>query len=97
MAHYLDRSAASGEEELFVQEGLDMAQRAIAGLPPKCRLIFRLRYFADLSPKQIAQELDISPNTVQNHLGKGKQIVKAYLRANSDLVFVLFVYLTAFL
>lgn len=89
IAHYLEHSTHYVEEELFVREGLDMARQAIATLPPKCRLIFRLRYFFDLSLQQISEELEISPNTVQNHLGKGKKVVKAYLRANSDLVFAL--------
>ena len=76
------------EEQIFLKEGLQIANQAIENLPPKCRLVFRLRYFSGLSLQQIAEELDISINTVQNHLTKGTRTVKAYLQANSDLVFV---------
>jgi RNA polymerase sigma-70 factor (ECF subfamily) len=80
------------EDEIFIREGLQIANQAIASLPPKCRLVFRLRYFSGLSLQQIAEELNISTNTVQNHLSKGTRIVKTHLQANSDLVFLVFLH-----
>lgn len=77
------------EEQLYFKEGMEIAGRAIENLPPKCRQIFRLRYLEGLSLRQIADELHISPNTVQNHLQKGTRLVKGYLQQHSDLVFFL--------
>ena len=87
--HYFEDLSNKIEADIAFKEGLAIAQAAIEKLPPKCRTVFRLRYFNDLSLRQISEELNISTNTVQNHLTKGTQIVKAYLKSNSDLVFLL--------
>ena len=77
------------EEDLYLQDGLKIAGKAIESLPPKCRQVFHLRYRDGLSLSQIANELHISTNTVQNHLQKGTRLVKGYLQDHSDLVFTL--------
>lgn len=86
--HYFADLSNKIEDEISFKEGLAVAQAAIESLPPKCRAVFQLRYFNDLSLRQIAEELNISPNTVQNHLTKGTRLVKMHLKTNSDLVFV---------
>ena len=50
-------------------------------LPLKCREIFKLRYYEDINPKEIADRLNISVSTVENQIYKGLKI----LRSNSDL------------
>ena len=77
------------EEQIFMKEGMKMAKQAIDGLPPRCRQVFQLRYSEELSLQQIAEELNISINTVKKQLRKGTHTVKDYLRANADLVFFL--------
>ncbi len=37
-------------------------------LPPRCREVFILHRFRGLSHKQIAEQLNISPKTVENHM-----------------------------
>lgn len=76
-------------ESLFMKEGMQMANQAISTLPPRCREVFHLRYFSGLSLIQIAEELKISPNTVQNHLQKGTRLVRTYLRSHTDVIAVL--------
>jgi RNA polymerase sigma-70 factor (ECF subfamily) len=41
---------------------------AVKNLPPRCREVFILRRFHDLSPDEIAQRLGISRNMVEKHL-----------------------------
>lgn len=41
---------------------------AIAGLPPKCREVFRLSYIEGLPNKDIGSRLGISLSTVENHM-----------------------------
>lgn len=77
------------EEQIFIKEGMKIAKQAIDELPPRCRQVFQLRYSEERSLKQIAEELNISINTVKKQLRKGTHIVKDYLRANADLVFSL--------
>lgn len=89
--NYFQNLSSPVEEQIYLKEGLAIADQAIENLPPKCRQIFRLRYLDGLSLKQIAEELHISTNTVQNHLQKGTRIVKGYLQEHSDLVFTILI------
>ncbi|MFB9051619.1 RNA polymerase sigma factor [Formosa undariae] len=50
-------------------------------LPLKCKEIFKLRYYEDIGPKEIASRLNISVSTVENQIYKALRI----LRSNSDL------------
>ncbi|MBS1656280.1 MAG: sigma-70 family RNA polymerase sigma factor, partial [Bacteroidetes bacterium] len=56
---------------------------AISKLPEKCREIFTLSRFGNLSYKQIAAKLSISPKTVENQMGialnKLRQVLKDFL------------------
>jgi len=83
---YLESSLNTLEDQLFFDEGMKIAQKAIESLPPRCKEVFHLRYFSGLTLLQISEELEISPNTVQNHLQKGNRQVRAYLRSHTDLV-----------
>lgn len=44
-------------------------QKAIDELPEKCREIFKLSRFENLTYKQIAAQLSLSPKTVENQVG----------------------------
>jgi RNA polymerase sigma-70 factor (ECF subfamily) len=57
-----------------------LLEQAIAQLPPKCKEIFLLSRFGKLSYKEIATDLDISPKTVENQLGKAFKILRAFLK-----------------
>ena len=43
-------------------------QRAIQDLPEKCREVFKLSRFEQLKNKEIAEQLNISPKTVERHM-----------------------------
>ena len=62
----------------------------INSLPPKRRLIFKLRFQEDQSTKEIAEALSISRNTVQNQLGKAIEQLKVSL---SHLFILIIVFL----
>ena len=55
------------------------AQKALAELSPRCREVFILHRFEQLTYKQIAQRLDISPRTVEHHIAKAVFHVRKYL------------------
>lgn len=48
----------------------------IEKLPPKCREIFKLNRFEHLKYKQIAEKLDISERTVENHIANALKILR---------------------
>ena len=67
--------SASGEDEFLFNEYENILQRAIANLSPQQERIFRLRYLQGHNLAQIAEQLNISKNTVKVHLAKSKNYV----------------------
>ena len=61
------------------------SEKAIRQLPPQCQKIFIMNRFNDKSITQIAEELEISPRTVEKHieiaLKKLRQELADYLPA----------------
>ncbi|TNE48330.1 MAG: RNA polymerase sigma-70 factor [Bacteroidetes bacterium] len=68
------------------QEGLEDALRqAIEELPEKCRLVFSLSRFEQLSHKEIAEQLGISTKTIENQITKAMRLLRAALHKYSKL------------
>lgn len=53
--------------------------RELADLPDRCRLIFQLSRFDHLSTDEIAEQLQLSPQTVKNQLSKALLRLRAQL------------------
>lgn len=68
------------EDWLNYDELDSVVQSTINQLPDQCRLIFRMSRFEELSNKEIADQLDISVRTVENHISKALK----YLRPRLD-------------
>lgn len=54
-------------------------QKAIDGLPPKCREVFLLSRISNMTYKEIAKSLGISEKTVENQIGKALKLIRAAL------------------
>ncbi|MBZ2197312.1 sigma-70 family RNA polymerase sigma factor [Occultella gossypii] len=65
--HLLPGSESTSGPEKHSPDRLDV-DRALAVLGPKQRACMVLRYYADLTVPQIADELGVSPGTVKRHL-----------------------------
>jgi len=50
---------------------------AVQALPEKCQLVFRLSREQGLSEKQIAENLEISPKTVEAHMSKALRSLRS--------------------
>jgi RNA polymerase sigma factor (sigma-70 family) len=72
------------EEIVNTHQELALLTAAVASLPARCRQVFTLRKVYGLSQKEIAAELNISENTVEQHLAKGMRLCSAAL-ADSPL------------
>ena len=46
----------------------ELIEASVAKLPPKCQEAFRLCYFNELTAKEAAERMGISPRTVEGHL-----------------------------
>lgn len=68
---FTDASEQLQHEDL--QKQIDFV---IDNLPERCRIVFSLSRFEDMSHKEIAEELGISTKTVENHMTKALKILK---------------------
>lgn len=80
-------AANSTEQDMHLQETQLKLQQAIAALPPVCQQVFLLSRYEEMSHKEIADFLGISPNTVDNHIKKALGVLRKVL---PGLLLVLF-------
>ncbi|MDZ4681989.1 MAG: RNA polymerase sigma-70 factor [Saprospiraceae bacterium] len=68
-------------EALFLHNELNLSiHQAIDGLPPKCRAVFQLSRFEELTYPEIARQMGISVKTVENQMGKALKILRERLK-----------------
>ncbi len=65
----------------------DHIKAAIKELPPKCRAVFVLSRFEELTYQEIADRMDISIKTVENQMGRALRLLRAKLRSYLSLLF----------
>lgn len=53
---------------------------AMKTLPEQCRLVFQLSRFEELKYQEIADQLQISIKTVENHMGKALKLMRVQLK-----------------
>ncbi|MCW5912719.1 MAG: RNA polymerase sigma-70 factor [Cyclobacteriaceae bacterium] len=53
---------------------------AMQTLPEQCRLVFQLSRFEELKYQEIADQLQISVKTVENHMGKALRLMREQLK-----------------
>src|SRR5699024_9510690 len=69
----------STQEWLDFEDLQQELEEAVSRLPEKCQLIFRMSREQYLSDKDIAQELDLSVNTVRTQMHRALQKLKTSL------------------
>lgn len=92
----LDSSWSHEEEPLAEKDLKDLLEKVIRKLPTKQQLVFRLSRLEGLSHQEIADRLQISKNTVKNHLIAALKAVKEELqevRTQSSIYALLYFYL----
>lgn len=71
------------ENTVYNKQILETVNNGIEALPEKCRLIFKYSRNEGMAVKQIAKQLNLSPKTVENQLGKAlkhlKLVTKTFL------------------
>ncbi len=78
----VSHAVAGSELELKIQEAMEK-------LPEQCRLVFKLSRFEELKYSEIAEQLNISIKTVENHMGKALKIMREQLKDYLPLLIVL--------
>jgi len=67
-------------DDVEVQDLQAIIDQAIDSLPERCRIVFSLSRFEELSYKEIAAKLDISVKTVENQIGKALKILRTAVK-----------------
>ena len=75
--------------QLELMELQEQINFLIDALPPKCKQIFLMSRKEDMTYKQIAAVMEISPKTVENQIGNALKFLKKFLTLNSHLYMVL--------
>ena len=70
--NFTDETILAKESERFINE-------AVSKLPAQQQIVFKLSKQEGLSREQIATQLNISPNTVRNHLAEAMKFIRTYL------------------
>lgn len=76
------------EHAIIRSEYMAMIFMALEQLPPSCRQIIKMSYLEGMSNHEIAQELDISVNTIKTQKLRGIRALKTFL--NPELLGILF-------
>jgi RNA polymerase sigma-70 factor (ECF subfamily) len=71
------------EQELSEWVKIDQVYSSLRHLPPKCREVFELAKLKGLTYSQIAETMQISPKTVENHMAKAFTILRDKLKDTS--------------
>ncbi len=66
----------SGQQDMERSELEKCINAALEKLPPKCKVVFSLSRFEELSYQEIATTLDISIKTVENQISKALRIMR---------------------
>lgn len=66
----------TAEQYLAADELQYKINKVISNLPEKCRLVFVLSRFEEMSYSDISKELDISVKTVENHISKALKVLR---------------------
>lgn len=83
--HWLNYSALSDDasSQIISQELQSVVERAIKHLPEKCKKVFVKSRMEGMAHKEISEQMEISPKTVENHISRAlrelKQVLKEYL------------------
>ncbi|WP_164849839.1 RNA polymerase sigma factor [Mucilaginibacter limnophilus] len=78
----------STEEDILAHDLEQYTDKLIEKLPKQQQLIFKLSRIEGLSHKEIAEQLNISQNTVKNHMVEALKTLKQNLKYSDLLFFV---------
>jgi RNA polymerase sigma-70 factor (ECF subfamily) len=80
MIKIVDNASPSIEEVLYVDELDYHLNKSIDTLPEKCREVFILSRFEDYSVREIAEKLNISPDTAKYHIAQALKKLRVNLK-----------------
>lgn len=86
--NFYDSSYESVSQTVMKNELEQKIEAAIKKLPEQCRLIFRMSRFEELKYSEIAEQLELSPKTVENQIGKALKFLRIELAEYLPLIII---------
>jgi len=86
---YYESSYESVGQTVMKNELEGRINEAIEKLPEQCRVIFKMSRFEELKYHEIAEQLGLSPKTVENQVGKALKILRTELAEYLPLVILM--------
>ena len=80
-----DSTDNNTEEALLLRESAQLIHRAVNQLPPQQKAVYQLSRHEGMKYEEIAQQLNISPNTVRNHLVKALDFLREFIKEHNHL------------
>ena len=80
-----DKGGSNVESQFLHTELEDHIKAAINELPPKCRAVFVLSRFEELTYQEIADKMEISIKTVENQMGRALRLLRTKLKSYLSL------------
>ncbi|MBN7815282.1 sigma-70 family RNA polymerase sigma factor [Algoriphagus pacificus] len=78
------------EEVLSFEEIYNEIEVAIEKIPPKARMVFKMNKLEGMNVNEIAEKLQLSPQTVHNQLSKSMKILRGELKHIAPLISMIF-------
>ena len=79
VSHRAEPGQGSASSRIQLRELQEKLKDALNELPEQCRTVFQLSRFEELRYREIADKLNISVKTVENHMGKALKILRTKL------------------
>ena len=89
VAYSMKNKSEQPQAKMISKELEGKFREALNELPEQCRTVFQLSRFENMKYKEIAEKLQISVKTVENHMGKALKLLRTQLIDFLPLLFLL--------
>lgn len=86
LAQQADTSGEGKEPSIYSDELHVLLEKAVALLPPQRKEVYKLKYQERLSYDEISARLNLSKNTIRNHMSRALEDIRAYLVQHAGLI-----------
>jgi RNA polymerase sigma factor (sigma-70 family) len=81
----VDSNQVAADDVVDSRERIRLLARAVANLPPQCAKVFILRKMKGMPQREIAERLNISVRTVENHVALGLSRCRTFMLEHGGL------------
>eukprot|EP01133_Synstelium_polycarpum_P002973 gene2973-3419_t len=83
---YIDQIRNSTEEGIYEKELVRVYHEAVEQLPPQKKLIYKMSRNEELTHDEIAEKLNISKNTVKNHMVEATKFIRSSVNKHGSII-----------